>query len=195
MGVDSRMGAKSSKDRLNKDDLEFLKTNTHYDEDTINEWYKGFKQDCPDGNLDPTSFMKIYSKCFPTGNASEFCDHVFRTFDVDKNGYIDFKEFLLAIDVTSSGSPEEKLKWAFRMYDVDGNGVIDQDEMTKIVQAIYDMLGAGATKPTDSAEERAKNIFSRMDENNDGSLTEEEFLKGCLQDDELSKMLAPNVAT
>ena len=45
------------------------------------------------------------------------------------------------------------------MYDVDGNGVIDQDEMTKIVQAIYDMLGAGATKPTDSAEDRAKNIF------------------------------------
>ena len=42
------------------------------------------------------------------------------------------------------------------MYDVDGNGVIDQDEMTKIVQAIYDMLGAGATKPTDSAEERYK---------------------------------------
>ena len=50
------------------------------------------------------------------------------------------------------------------MYDVDGNGVIDQEEMTKIVQAIYDMLGAGATRPTDSAEERAKNIFSRMDE-------------------------------
>ena len=35
----------------------------------------------------------------------------------------------------------------------------------------------------------------RMDENNDGHLTEEEFLKGCLQDDELSKMLAPNVTT
>jgi len=101
----------------------------------------------------------------------------------------------LAIDVTSAGTPEEKLKWAFRMYDVDGNGVIDQDEMTKIVQAIYDMLGAGAVKPTDTAEERAKNIFNRMDENNDGHLTEDEFLKGCLQDDELSKMLAPNVTT
>ena len=49
----------------------------------------------------------------------------------------------------------------FRMYDVDGNGVIDPEEMTKIVQAIYDMLGAGAVKPTDTAEERAKNIFNR----------------------------------
>lgn len=47
---------------------------------------------------------------------------------------IHLQEFLLAIDVTSSGTPEEKLKWAFRMYDVDGNGVIDIQEMTKIVQ-------------------------------------------------------------
>lgn len=46
------------------------------------------------------------------------------------------QEFLLAIDVTSSGTPEEKLKWAFRMYDVDGNGVIDIQEMTKIVQVL-----------------------------------------------------------
>ena len=42
------------------------------------------------------------------------------------------QEFLLAIDVTSSGSPEEKLNWAFSMYDVDGNGWIDLPEMTKI---------------------------------------------------------------
>ena len=38
----------------------------------------------------------------------------YRTFDTDKNGSIDFKEFLLAIDVTSNGCPEEKLNWAFR---------------------------------------------------------------------------------
>lgn len=47
---------------------------------------------------------------------------------------LDLQEFMLAIDVTSSGTPEEKLKWAFRIYDVDGNGVIDIQEMEKIVQ-------------------------------------------------------------
>ena len=51
--------------------------------------------------------------------------------------FCSLQEFLLAIDVTSSGTPEEKLKWAFRMYDVDGNGVIDIQEMTKIVQVLY----------------------------------------------------------
>ena len=108
------MGSKASKERLSKEDLEFLARNTHYEEDTISEWYRGFKQDCPDGKLNPEAFMKIYTKCFPIGKAAQFCEHVFRTFDTDRNGFIDFKEFLLAIDVTSSGSPEEKLSWAFK---------------------------------------------------------------------------------
>ena len=108
------MGAKASKERLSKEDLEFLARNTHYEEDTISEWYRGFKQDCPDGKLNPEAFMRIYTKCFPIGKAAQFCEHVFRTFDTDRNGFIDFKEFLLAIDVTASGTPEEKLSWAFK---------------------------------------------------------------------------------
>ena len=178
---------------LSGENLEFLKANTGYDEATIKESHKIFIKECPNGRLTPDKLLDLYEPFFCKGKAEQYCNHVFRTFDRDQNGFIDFEEFVLAMYVTSAGSAEEKLTWAFRMYDVDGNGVIDQDEMTKIVQAIYDMLGAGATKPTDSAEERAKNIFSRMDENGDGHLTEEEFLRGCLQDDELSKMLAPNV--
>merc|ERR1711936_694234 len=158
---------------------------THYDEDTINEWYKGFKQDCPDGHLDSMSFMKIYSKCFPTGNAGEFCDHVFRTFDTDKNGFIDFKEFLLAIDVTSSGCPEEKLNWAFSMYDVDGNGWIDLVEMTRIVKSM---------DKYESPEARAEGIFKRMDVNKDGKVTRQEFVRCCLEDQKLIELLTPNVS-
>lgn len=186
------MGCFGSKNKISKVDLEYLKQHTRYDEATIKEWFKGFRQDCPSGRLTPAKFVDMYKMFFPNGNAEEFCDHVFRTFDRDKNGFIDFKEFLCAIDVTSAGTPHEKLQWAFRMYDVDGNGSIDLQEMTKIVQAIYDMLGNNSSsRPPDTAEERAKSIFARMDENGDGKLTEEEFLKGCLQDEELSKMLSP----
>ena len=187
------MGCIKSKLVLTEEDLDFLKAHTHYDEETIKEWHKGFKQDCPNGNLTAVKFVEIYQMFFPSGNAEQFCDHVFRSFDTDESGTIDFKEFLMAIDVTTAGTAEEKLKWTFRMYDVDGNGVIDQDEMTNIVQAIYDMLGAGATKPTDSAEDRAKKIFSTMDDNGDGHLTEEEFLSGCMQDNMLSNINMINI--
>lgn len=50
-----------------------------------------FQQDCPNGRLTPAKFVDMYKMFFPSGNAEEFCDHVFRTFDMDKNGYIDFK--------------------------------------------------------------------------------------------------------
>ena len=122
-----------------------------------------------------------------------YCEHVFRTFDTDQNGFIDFGEFLVAMYVTSAGSAEEKLTWAFRMYDVDGNGTIDPDEMWKVVETIYGMLSEDATEPKNSAKKKAMKILLRMDENQDGHLTKEEFLRGCLEDDELSKLLAPNM--
>lgn len=56
------------------------------------------QQDCPNGRLTPAKFVDMYKMFFPSGNAEEFCDHVFRTFDMDKNGYIDFKVRFFRID-------------------------------------------------------------------------------------------------
>ena len=71
-----------------------------------------------------------------------FVDQIFRIFDKDQNGSIDFRvrdqyvrngidphhmnsriqEFMLATDMTGSGTPEEKLRWAFRIRDVNSDG-------------------------------------------------------------------------
>ena len=60
------------------------------------------------------------------------------------------------------------------------------------MQAIYEMMGAVEVGGmTDTAEERAKNIFSRMDTDQDGNLTMKEFLAGCLEDSNLATILAP----
>ena len=178
---------------LSGENLELLKASTGYDESTIKQMHKMFIKECPNGRLTPNKFIDLYKLFIWTGNAELYCQHVFRTFDTDQNGFIDFDEFLVAMYVTSAGSAKEKLTWAFRMYDVDGNGVIDPDEMGKVVEAIYGMLYQDATEPTTSARKKAMKIFRRMDENQDGHLTEEEFLRGCLEDDELSKLLAPNM--
>ena len=81
-----------------------------------------------------------------------------------------------------------------RMYDVDGNGVIEREEMSKIVQSIYAMMGPDqslAERQMETAEQRAENIFKRMDINSDGKVEKREFVRCCMQDKKLIGLLTP----
>lgn len=63
-------------------------------------------------------------------------------------------------------------------------------------QAIYNMVGPQLVynDPTDTPERRTKEIFLKMDENQDGVLSKEEFIKGCLSDQFLYQMLTADTA-
>ncbi|XP_064607476.1 neuronal calcium sensor 2-like [Liolophura sinensis] len=183
------MGNKSSK-KLSKDDIRFLVENTNFSKNEIKQWYVGFMRDCPDGQLTKKKFVEVYSEIFPSGDPNKFCNHVFRSFDHDGSGKIDFKEFLMAINITSAGNARQKLDWAFKMYDIDGNGTIDRSEMMEIIGSIYHMLSEGQqTEELDTPEARTEKIFEKMDVNKDNVLTKDEFINGCLNDECLYQML------
>jgi len=184
------MGNKQSK--LSPEELQELTKNTYFDKKELQQWYKGFLKDCPSGQLNKEEFGKIYKQFFPFGDPGEFADYVFNVFDDDKNGTIDFKEFICALSVTSRGRLEEKLKWAFQLYDINGDGLISYDEMLQIVTAIYKMTGQMVKLPQDedTPEKRVQKIFKNMDRDMDANLTYDEFVEGSKQDPTIVQALS-----
>jgi len=177
---------KTATPELTEEDIEFLVTNTNFSEADIKEWFREFIMDCPEGILTKAKVMEMLTFILPSENGKIIADLIFGTFDKDKNGWIDFNEFIIATHCTATSSPEDKLHWVFQMYDTDGSNSIQLSEMMEMFGTLY--LNEGLDE--ELAVERAQKIFSFLDINNDGDITEDEFVRGCLQDEELVALLS-----
>ena len=92
------------------------------------------------------------------------------------------REFVLGLSVTSTGTKEERLRWSFRLYDIRRDGVIRAEEMVKVVRAIFSVFGECKAEKGVSAEDAANGIFSKMDTDKDGFISEAEFIKCCMEE-------------
>ncbi|KAI3381536.1 hypothetical protein SNEBB_008700 [Seison nebaliae] len=187
-------GGKHQDHRILTDaELEFLEETTKLNKSDILEWHQGFLLDCPSGMLDKKTFVKTYKKLYPSGKPEKFCDYLFRVFDADSSGKIDFGEFLIAVSLTTSGDLRQRLSWSFDMYDIDGNGKIDHREMEKLIEAIYELLGEQhKIKQKGGVQRVVDEIFGIMDTSKDGLLSRDEFIDGLMKDPQLRSLLAPN---
>uniref|UniRef100_A0A8D0GQM3 EF-hand domain-containing protein n=1 Tax=Sphenodon punctatus TaxID=8508 RepID=A0A8D0GQM3_SPHPU len=118
--------------------------------------------------------------------ANKYIEQMFRTFDMNKDGYIDFMEYVAALSLVLRGKMEQKLRWYFKLYDVDGNGCIDRHELLNIIKAIRAIKGCNHET---GAEEFTNRVFDKIDINGDGELSLEEFVEGAKKDEEFMEVM------
>jgi len=163
------------------DDLEWMVNHTGYNEQDVKLLCLGFSLEYPMGGISRPEFEKMFTK--------KLSDVAFTTLDADGSGYLDLREFLLAMQLVGARTPEDKLEWAFRQYDCDNSGELDQKEMSLAYKSIYQMLNSIGVIPSGDPAEKAEIIFREIDINHDGFLTLDEFLRGCRKDEELMSLL------
>ena len=134
------MGSVKSKSKAQKLSPQTIKElQDHLDVDftreEIEQWYREYQSSLSKGmnKLTMNEFMEVYRRIFK-GEPDAFVRHLFRSFDTNNDGYVDFTEFIVGLCVSGSDKVETKLKWAFKMYDMDGNGSISRDEMSEMLK-------------------------------------------------------------
>lgn len=173
--------------RLGREELLFLCSETGSSETEVRGKYKTFLASHPSGQISHEAFDELLAECFPAADLANIRDHIWRIYDVNMDGVIDFSEFLVALDIMSNGTPEQNLEQLFRFFDVNRNGYIDKREMELVVGDLM-ML-----ENNHNDEHIAQDVFSEMDENEDGDISLDEFVQACLCHKKSSSMLTMKV--
>ncbi|KAB5567850.1 hypothetical protein PHYPO_G00237570 [Pangasianodon hypophthalmus] len=163
--------------------LEQLQAQTKFTRKELQSLYRGFKNECPSGLVDEETFKTIYSQFFPQGDATTYAHFLFNAFDLDRNGSIRFEDFVIGLSVLLRGSVTEKLNWAFNLYDINKDGYITKE--------VYTYPSVRDEAPSEHVEK----FFQKMDRNQDGVVTIEEFIETCQKDENImsSMQLFENV--
>ncbi|KAI2805752.1 Calcineurin subunit B type 2, partial [Blomia tropicalis] len=141
---------------------------SNFDADEIKRLGKRFRKLDLDnsGSLSIDEFMSL-----PELQQNPLVQRVIDIFDTDRNGEVDFKEFIQGVSQFSvKGDKESKLKFAFRIYDMDNDGYISNGELFQVLK----MMVGNNLKDTQLQQIVDKTIqFADKDE--DGMISFEEF--------------------
>lgn len=70
--------------------------------------YKQFRKETPQGVISKTEFKEVMKQMGVVDNFLQ--DLIFNVFDTNKDGTINFQEFVAALSVMTRGTPDEKLE-------------------------------------------------------------------------------------
>ena len=96
---------------------------------------------------------------------------------------------MMVLYILSNGTPEENLKQIFRIFDINDDGSLSPKEVRKVVKYLFKIFPQKEYPDEASQKNLAENAFKEMDENSDGQVTVEEFVRACLNQESISKLL------
>ncbi|KAL2098168.1 hypothetical protein ACEWY4_007375 [Coilia grayii] len=164
---------------------------THFTKRELQILYRGFKNECPSGLVNEETFKNIYANFFPHGDSSSYAHFLFQAFDRNQTGSVTFEDFSLGLSALLRGPVEEKLTWVFNLYDINKDGCITKEEMLEIMKAIYDMMGKSIHPriSEDIPRQHTEIFFQKMDKNQDGVITIDEFIECCQKEENIVKSM------
>ena len=178
---------------LSEQDLQFIANHTAVSREQVDMQYENFLKDHPDGKITKKDFRKMMKDCYPPINIDKLESHIFRMYDTNGDGYIDFREFMIVLYVMSEGSPEENLRQMFRIFDINNDKSVDLEELGRIVHGLFKLFKHEDNPENLTEANIALKAFKEMDTNTDGKVTEDEFVRACLGQETISKILALKV--
>lgn len=120
---------------------------THLDEHEVEELEKVF------GSINDTKLCKLTRKGFGAlveGTIEDrFIDGLFRAFDENADGLIDFKELVCALSASCRGPDTARLHFAAQLFDADGDGVLTEEDISSLYE-ILNVKESSRTLRTDS---------------------------------------------
>jgi len=173
--------------KLSFEDIEYLEKNTALNREELKDKYDTFVTNHSKGVMSKKSFDSMMKQSYPKAKTRKISEHVFRMYDTNADGNVDFKEFIVALEIFRNGSPEENLKQLFRILDIDDDGSINIREMMDVLRDIHEISKIQNMKTGEDWMQVANEVFAEMDENGDGVIDEEEFVSACLTQKKFSK--------
>ncbi|CAF3538354.1 unnamed protein product [Rotaria socialis] len=188
------MGSKESTGKkLDSKTVYQYSTITKLSEDEIQEWYQEFHKECPNGKLTRNMFGHIFKRHFHYRHSKPFCDAIFEKCDTNKDGSLEFKEFLIALSPVSQLDFDAHIRLLMDVYDTSRDGILNEKEMKRMIKAMSNLV-EGFGLSNDEIEELTYEIVNSYKNENPGKqMTKDRLLERLKNNETIRQMLAPNM--
>ena len=141
----------------------------HFSQNELEDLKEEFKRVCSNTTaIDLKSFQQVMLRRLPTGvvkqddtessdgKANPLLQRMFELFDTNKDGAIDFREFIMGLNSMQAGAGEDRVKMCFKIYDVDNSGWISREELSEMLASVMMACDGLGSSDAEHAPKRRK---------------------------------------